>query len=150
MQETWVWSLGWEDPLQEGMASHASILAWRIPWTEAEHAVTALIPLAIFSSIHWQQSLLNVFHLRMSWFSPSVLKDIFTGYTISFSILGEKILCCFLLASMASVEKSAIISLFSPRYNIPYSSSFQDFHSVYNLPGSYAASYFVLKLGHFL
>ena len=34
MQETWVWSLGWEDPLEEGMAIHSSILAWRIPWTE--------------------------------------------------------------------------------------------------------------------
>jgi len=34
MQETWVWSLGQEDPLEKGMASHSSILAWRIPWTE--------------------------------------------------------------------------------------------------------------------
>ena len=32
--ETWVWSLGWEDPLEKGMATHSSILAWRIPWTE--------------------------------------------------------------------------------------------------------------------
>jgi len=31
MQETWVPSLGWEDPLEEGMATHSSILAWRIP-----------------------------------------------------------------------------------------------------------------------
>jgi len=30
-QETWVPSLGWEDPLEEGMATHSSILAWRIP-----------------------------------------------------------------------------------------------------------------------
>ena len=30
-QETWVLSLGWEDPLTEGMATHSSILAWRIP-----------------------------------------------------------------------------------------------------------------------
>ena len=34
MQETWVWSLGWEDPLEKGIASHSSVLAWRIPWTE--------------------------------------------------------------------------------------------------------------------
>ena len=34
MQETWVGSLGQEDPLKKGMASHSSILAWRIPWTE--------------------------------------------------------------------------------------------------------------------
>ena len=33
-QETWVQSLGWEDPLEEEMATHFSILAWRIPWTE--------------------------------------------------------------------------------------------------------------------
>ena len=34
MQETWVRSLGWEDPLEKEMASHSSIVAWRIPWTE--------------------------------------------------------------------------------------------------------------------
>ena len=34
MQETWVRSLGWEDPREEEMATHSSILAWRIPWTE--------------------------------------------------------------------------------------------------------------------
>jgi len=33
MQETWVRSLGWEDPLEKGKATHSSILAWRIPWT---------------------------------------------------------------------------------------------------------------------
>ena len=34
MQETWIESLGWEDPLEKGMATHSNILAWRIPWTE--------------------------------------------------------------------------------------------------------------------
>ena len=34
MQEGWVQSLGWKDPLEEGKAPHSSILAWRIPWTE--------------------------------------------------------------------------------------------------------------------
>ena len=34
MQETWVWSLGREDPLEDGMAIHSSLLSWRIPWTE--------------------------------------------------------------------------------------------------------------------
>ena len=33
MQETWVRSLAWEDPLEKGKATHASILAWRSPWT---------------------------------------------------------------------------------------------------------------------
>ena len=34
MQETWVRSLGWEDPLEEGMATHPNILTCKIPWTE--------------------------------------------------------------------------------------------------------------------
>ena len=47
MQETWVQSLGWEDPLEEGMATYSSILAWRIPmdrgaWQAAVHSVTKL------------------------------------------------------------------------------------------------------------
>ena len=33
MQETWVQSLGWEDALKKGKATHSSVLAWRIPWT---------------------------------------------------------------------------------------------------------------------
>ena len=45
MWETWVQSLGWEDPLEEGMATHSSILAWRIPmdrgaWQVIVHGVT--------------------------------------------------------------------------------------------------------------
>ena len=34
MQETWVQSIGWEDPLEKGMTTRFNILAWRIPWTE--------------------------------------------------------------------------------------------------------------------
>ena len=34
MLETWIPSLGWEDPLEKGMATHSSILAWKIPWKE--------------------------------------------------------------------------------------------------------------------
>ena len=44
MQETWVQSLGWEDPLEEGMATHSSVFAWRIPidrraWWAPGHGV---------------------------------------------------------------------------------------------------------------
>ena len=45
MQETWVQSLGWDDPLEKGMATHSSILAWRIPmdreaWWATVHEVS--------------------------------------------------------------------------------------------------------------
>ena len=33
MREIWIWTLGWEDPLEKGTATHSSILAWKIPWT---------------------------------------------------------------------------------------------------------------------
>ena len=39
MQETWVPSLGGEDPLEKGKATHSSILVWRIPWTVTVHGV---------------------------------------------------------------------------------------------------------------
>ena len=41
-QETWVQSLGWEDPLEEDMATHTSILAWRIPWTEETGGIQSI------------------------------------------------------------------------------------------------------------
>ena len=43
MQETWVRSLGWEDPLQKGMATHSRILAWRIPWVEEPGGLQSML-----------------------------------------------------------------------------------------------------------
>ena len=40
--ETWVRSLGWEDPLEKGMATYSSILAWRIPWTEVSGGLQSM------------------------------------------------------------------------------------------------------------
>ena len=42
MWETQVLSLGWEDPLEKGMATHSSILAWRVPWTEEPHGLQSM------------------------------------------------------------------------------------------------------------
>ena len=42
MRETWVQSLGWEDPLEEGIATHSSILAWRIPMDRGAWQATIL------------------------------------------------------------------------------------------------------------
>ena len=56
MWETWVWSLGWEDPLEKGKATHYSIPAWRIPWT--------------LQSIDWvtkSQTRLSDFHSLILW-----------------------------------------------------------------------------------
>ena len=42
VQETWVRSLGWEDPLGEDVATHSSILDWRIPWTEEPGGIQSM------------------------------------------------------------------------------------------------------------
>ena len=42
IQETWVQSLGWEYPLEEEMATHSSILAWEIPWTEEPEGLQSI------------------------------------------------------------------------------------------------------------
>ena len=73
MQETWVRSLGGEDPLEKGMATHSRILAWRIPWTEepgglqsmgtekmwtrlSAHPFINLLDICIFSACGWGSS----------------------------------------------------------------------------------------------
>ena len=43
VQETWVRSPGWEDPLEKGMATHSGILAWRIPWTEEPGGLQSMV-----------------------------------------------------------------------------------------------------------
>ena len=52
MWETWVWSLGWEDPLEKGKATHSSILAWRIPWAIVYGVTKSWIQLSDFH-FHW-------------------------------------------------------------------------------------------------
>ena len=42
MQETWVWSLGWEDPLEKEMSIHSTTIAWKIPWTEEPGRLQAM------------------------------------------------------------------------------------------------------------
>ena len=43
----WAQSLGWEDPLEEGIATHSSILAWRIPWTEEPGGLRATVSVRV-------------------------------------------------------------------------------------------------------
>ena len=42
MRETWVQSLGWEDPLEKEMATHSSTLAWKSPWTEEPYKIQSM------------------------------------------------------------------------------------------------------------
>ena len=74
-QETWVPSLGWEDPLKKGMATHSSILACRIPWTEEP---------ARLQSIESQKVRHDFYSLHL-FYSPA-LRTMTTGKTIALTI----------------------------------------------------------------
>ena len=55
MRETWVRSLGWENPLEEGMATHSGILAWRIPGTEEPGRLQSMgLPRVGHDRAQWQ------------------------------------------------------------------------------------------------
>ena len=56
MRETWISSLGWEDPLEKGKATHSSILAWEISWTEEPGRPKSM------GSVHYDQTRLSDFH----------------------------------------------------------------------------------------
>ena len=61
MQETWVWSLGREDPLEKGMVTHSSILAWEVPWRGAWRAIVHGVTKSQAWLTDWkQQSFRNV------------------------------------------------------------------------------------------
>ena len=59
MQETWVWSLGREDPLEKEMATHPSILAWRIPWTEEPGRLPQSMGSQRVSSVQFSRSVVS-------------------------------------------------------------------------------------------
>ena len=55
MQETWVPSLGWKDPLEKGKATHSSLLAWTIPWTIAHGVSKSQMQLSLhFTTLYLQ------------------------------------------------------------------------------------------------
>ena len=65
IQETWVRCLGWEDPLEKGMATHSSILAWRVPWTEEPGGLQSL-------GSHRVRTAPQSFSVHLARFSPLI------------------------------------------------------------------------------
>ena len=64
--EVWVRSLGWEDPLEKETATHSSVLAWRIPWTEEkEWDMTERLTLSLFNHVTKQKQGDNILHFLL-------------------------------------------------------------------------------------
>ena len=60
MQEMWVWSLGWEDPLEREMATHSSILAWEVPWIEEPSGLQSMESQTVGYNLSIKQQQQNV------------------------------------------------------------------------------------------
>ena len=60
MQETWVWSLIWENPLEKGKATYSSILAWRIPWTVRDGHYWVTFTFTFLYNNSWQEISRNI------------------------------------------------------------------------------------------
>ena len=67
MQETWVWSPGQEDPLEEDMATHSSILAWRVPWTEEPSATVHRVTKSWTHMHAWLIQPVEIISVTIQW-----------------------------------------------------------------------------------
>ena len=106
MRESWVWSLGQEDPLGKEMASHSSTLAWKIPWTEETGRLQSM----------WSQ------RVRHDWVTDTftfhgllcIRNHFFFIYIVSERIHGMFLMeTCYTWPCLDSYDKSAFIVYFS-------------------------------------
>jgi len=84
VQETWVLSLGWEDTLEKEMATHSSILAWKIPWMEEPGRLQSMGLQWVHSNIHSQINEHKFFPILLLLLSHEVMSDSFvTPWTVA-------------------------------------------------------------------
>ena len=102
IQETWVWSLDLEDPLEEEMATHSSILAWRILWTEEPGGLQSMESQRVrhnwVTNTHTMNSLVNIFCNLFTTVSLSTLKIIdkfFQNHLLINQRMGQTFLVAF-------------------------------------------------------
>ena len=79
MQETWVQSLGWEDPLEKGKAAHSSILAWRIPCVQSTELQKVRHDWVAFHSVFWRAANSTVTYI--TGMSPTVVSSLICFFT---------------------------------------------------------------------
>ena len=98
MQEMWFWSLGWEDPLEEEMASHSSVLAWRISQTEEPGWLQSMGLQRV--GYDWAHT-----HTIHNWFNSLSRRkgQLFCFCPFSFSSEKPKVVCCLQLESVRDV-----------------------------------------------
>ena len=95
VQETWVWSLGWEDPLEKEIATHSSILAWKIPWTEEPGGLQSMSSQTVRHdwatntntySVSWLASMSSIFLCAAL---SSILLSLLGGWHVWITFIGS-------------------------------------------------------------
>ena len=109
-QETWVQSLGWEEPLEKGKATHSSILAWRIPWTmQSMGSQRVGHNWATFISFHFFATPWTA--ARQASLSFSISQSLLKLMSIESVILSNHlILCCLLLLLPSNFPSMRVFS----------------------------------------
>ena len=79
MWETWVWTLGWKDPLEKGSATHSKILAWRIPGTRGVNKESDMTKQLSLSS-HASKVMLKILQARLQQYVNWELLDVLAGF----------------------------------------------------------------------
>ena len=104
MQETWVQFLGQEDPLEKGMATHSSIFAWRIPWTEVLGTLQSMGSKRVRHDYVTKHAFMHVFTLNNTRLPQCILP--IKGNTIAASAASSyysvTYCCCCLVTSVVS------------------------------------------------
>ena len=163
MQETWVLSLDWEDPLQEGMATHSSIHAWRIPWTEKpgglqsmwlqrvrhDWATSTQFPRAIDPYHLWTKLQIKKYFSRWEWFHSCLHLKTFLlsphSLTQSVGFLYIQICHAFfplppwlqICCPSSLISPSSYLSFFSPNSSLtasPFSAFHDEWGTISNPP----------------
>ena len=101
MQQTWVWSLGQEDPLEKENATHSSILAWEIPWTEEpaglqsmDHKESDTVEQIIFSLSHTHEGMCLHKHLHMNIHRNLIRIESEINPSVQEQVNGQTIMLC--------------------------------------------------------
>ena len=129
MLETWVWSLGWEDPPEKGMATHSSILACRVPWTEEPGGLQSMGPQRVRQDLATKQQTKQGYTRGVlsrinycptwCWITKNVL------YTPS-SLMGGSLINACAASLHVSASISSLFQVFLTDGNLPKEGSFSD------------------------
>jgi len=134
MQETRVWSLGRDDPLEKEMATHSSVLAWRIPWTKEPGRLQSMGSQRAGHSWKWLTHTIDSYYTHQRHPPPQVVR-LYSRYWLSCLIQFKArwklqcVLCCAVLSCSVMSNSLQLYGLLPTRLLCPWGFSRQEYWS---------------------